>query len=88
MSLGFGAGFGAGLLVFLLESCGGEPRWGESAFLRFPRFLGFARFSWAFPWFSFGFPLVFLGFPWFSWVFLGFPWFSFGVGVGVGGYLG
>ena len=37
-----------------------------------------------------GLPLVFmgfLGFARFSLGFLGFPWFSFGVGVGVGGYL-
>ena len=66
-SLGLGAGFGAGWLVFLLESCGGEPRWGESAFLRFYPFLGvgvgvFLCFLLCF--------LVFLGFSRFSWVFL------------------
>ena len=81
-SLGLGAGFGAGWLVFLLESCGGEPRWGESAFFRFSRFLG-VGVGVFFVFYSFSrFFSVFLCF--FLSVFLGFPGFSSGVGVGLG----
>ena len=73
--VGVGLGFGVG--VGLLGGSWASP---ESAFLRFSRFLGFARFSFGFVWFSFGFPWfsfgVGVGVGVFLWVFLGFPWFS------------